>query len=85
MIDKAGLTLEVRQMALNVKTRNVSLTSQNEAFITERVASGRFANASEVVRAGLRLLADEEQRPDKGADRAAHRKQDNPAINVAGS
>ncbi len=51
-------------MALNVKTRNVSLTAENEIFIAERVASGRFANASEVVRAGLRLLVDEERRRD---------------------
>jgi antitoxin ParD1/3/4 len=49
-------------MPLNVKTRNVSLTPENEAFITERVASGRFSSASEVVRAALRLLADEERR-----------------------
>lgn len=49
-------------MPLNVKTRNVSLTPENEAFITERVASGRFGNASEVVRAALRLLEDDERR-----------------------
>ena len=49
-------------MPLNVKTRNVSLTLENEAFIIERVASGRFGNASEVVRAALRLLEDDERR-----------------------
>jgi antitoxin ParD1/3/4 len=31
-----------------------------EAFIDKQIASGRFNNASEVVRAGLRLLEDEE-------------------------
>ena len=49
-------------MTLNVKTRNVSLTPEIEAFINERVASGRFRSASEVVRAALRLLEDEEHR-----------------------
>jgi antitoxin ParD1/3/4 len=38
------------------KTRNVSLTPELEAFIDNRVASGRYGNASEVVRAALRLL-----------------------------
>jgi antitoxin ParD1/3/4 len=42
---------------------NVSLTPELEAFIDARVASGRYQTASEVVRAGLRLLeADEQER-----------------------
>ena len=49
-------------MAVIVKTRNVSLTPQLEAFIIGRVTSGRFRNASEVVRAALRLLEEEERR-----------------------
>jgi antitoxin ParD1/3/4 len=36
---------------------NVSLTSELEHFIEDRVKSGAFASSSEVVRAGLRLLA----------------------------
>jgi antitoxin ParD1/3/4 len=44
------------------KTRNVSLTPELEAFIDNRVASGRYGNASEVVRAALRLLIEQEQR-----------------------
>jgi antitoxin ParD1/3/4 len=42
-------------------TRNVSLTEELDRFITERVASGRYENASEVVRAALRSLEYEEQ------------------------
>ena len=49
-------------MPVNVKTRNVSLTPEIEAFIDGRVASGRFRSASEVVRAALRLLEEEERR-----------------------
>jgi antitoxin ParD1/3/4 len=45
---------------LSRKTRNVSLTPQLEAFIDGRVAVGRYRSASEVVRAGLRLLEEAE-------------------------
>lgn len=41
-------------------TRNVVLTEQNDEFIDSIVASGRFQNASEAMRAGLRLLETEE-------------------------
>ncbi|QYE34822.1 type II toxin-antitoxin system ParD family antitoxin [Polymorphobacter sp. PAMC 29334] len=37
-------------------TRNVSLTDFHDRFVGEIVAKGRFQNASEVVREGLRLL-----------------------------
>ena len=72
-------------MPLNVKPRNVSLTPENEVFIAERVASGRFANASEVVRAALRLLVDEERRLDMLAGRAAHPKRGGPPPDPTGS
>lgn len=39
---------------------NVSLTPELAAFIAVRVASGRYLSASEVVRAGLRLLERDE-------------------------
>ena len=39
-----------------MSTRNVSLTAPLDRFIDERVDSGDYQNASEVVRAGLRLL-----------------------------
>ena len=46
------------------KTMNVSLTPEIRAFVADRIASGRFQNASEVVRAALRLLEQDERRRD---------------------
>jgi antitoxin ParD1/3/4 len=43
-------------------TRNVNLTATLDKFVTAKVASGRYENASEVVRAGLRVLEQEERR-----------------------
>ena len=49
-------------------TRNVSLTEELDRFITSRVATGRYENASEVVRAALRSLEmDEEEQKEKMA------------------
>lgn len=59
-------------MPVNVKTRNVSLTPEIEAFIDNRVASGRFRSASEVVRAALRLLEEEERRQESVDQRGRH-------------
>jgi putative addiction module CopG family antidote len=44
----------------NQVSKNVSLTPELDALIGAEVASGRYQNASEVVRAALRLLADHE-------------------------
>ena len=41
-------------------TRNVNLTDQLERFVPEKVETGRFENAGEVVCAGLRALEREE-------------------------
>lgn len=41
-------------------TLNVSLTPELERFVQERVSSGRYQTASEVVREGLRLLESRE-------------------------
>ena len=40
---------------------SVDLSPQVETFIRDQVASGRYNNVSEVVRAGLRLLEDTER------------------------
>jgi antitoxin ParD1/3/4 len=37
-------------------TRNISLTEHFDRFVESSVKSGRYLNASEVVREGLRLL-----------------------------
>lgn len=42
-------------------TRNVNLTEHFDDFIETGIMSGRFSNASEVVREGLRLLEQREQ------------------------
>ena len=42
-------------------TRNVNLTDALDRFVLEKVESGRYEDASEVVRAALRTLEREEQ------------------------
>ena len=43
-------------------TRNVNLTHALDSFVLAKVESGRYENASEVVRAALRTLEREERR-----------------------
>jgi len=42
-------------------TRNVNLTEKLDQFVISKVESGRYENASEVVRAALRILEREEE------------------------
>ena len=42
------------------KGTSVTLGDHFDEFVSDQVTTGRFANVSEVVRAGLRLLEDEE-------------------------
>ena len=49
------------ERAAAMPTRNVNLTNELDRFVARKVKSGRYENASEVVRAGLRTLEREEQ------------------------
>jgi antitoxin ParD1/3/4 len=44
------------------RNTSISLGSYFDNFIQSRISAGRFKNASEVVRAGLRLLEEEENK-----------------------
>ena len=44
------------------RNTSVSLGNYFENFVDSRVSEGRFKNASEVIRAGLRLLEEEESK-----------------------
>jgi antitoxin ParD1/3/4 len=53
-------------------TRNGNLTDELDRFVLKKVKSGRFENASEVVRAALRTLEREERHLRGEARCAAH-------------
>ena len=44
------------------RNTSISIGDYFDSFIQNRISTGRFKNASEVVRAGLRLLEEEENR-----------------------
>jgi antitoxin ParD1/3/4 len=58
---RISLRPEVQEGAPQMPTRNVNLTDELDRFVLKKVESGRYENASEVVRAALRTLEREEQ------------------------
>lgn len=42
------------------KNKSITLGDHFDDFVDDQLTEGRFSNASEVIRAGLRLLEDEE-------------------------
>lgn len=44
------------------KNTSITLGKHFDGFIAQQIEKGRYASASEVVRAGLRLLEDNEQK-----------------------
>jgi len=50
------------QRLKKMKNTSISLGNYFDQFISSQVSTGRYKNVSEVVRAGLRLLEDEENK-----------------------
>ncbi len=44
-----------------IEKRTISLPAEHAAFIDKKVASGSYASASEVIRAGLRALQERDE------------------------
>jgi antitoxin ParD1/3/4 len=58
---KIGMRLRAIEEGAGMPTRNVNLTDELDRFVLSRVDSGRYENASEVVRDALRTLERQEQ------------------------
>jgi antitoxin ParD1/3/4 len=56
-LPKIGNLYQIVSMGRNT---SISLGDHFESFVDSKVSAGRFKNASEVIRAGLRLLEEEE-------------------------
>ena len=59
--DRIVSRFELSERAAAMPTRNVNLTDELDRFVTKKIKAGRYENASEVVRAGLRNLEREER------------------------
>jgi antitoxin ParD1/3/4 len=51
----------IQEGASKMPTMNISLTDELEMLIQEKVSSGMYHSASEVVREGLRLLREQDE------------------------
>jgi antitoxin ParD1/3/4 len=58
----------------NRVAKNVSITPELDHFVTTQIAFGRYQNASEVMRAALRLLEGEETVESRKRSRLADQK-----------
>ncbi len=47
---------------LKMKNTSISLGNYFDQFVSSQISAGRYKNVSEVIRAGLRLLEDEESK-----------------------
>ncbi len=55
------IAIELRETGNAMPTRNINLTDQLDRFVERQVSSGRYSNASEIVRDALHLLEEREQ------------------------
>jgi antitoxin ParD1/3/4 len=55
------MCIRTSQQEMPMPTRNINLTEHYDRFVAEQVDAGKYKNASEVLRAGLRLLEQQSQ------------------------
>ena len=61
IISVVSRKIKIKEESREMPTRNVNLTEYHDTFVAQLLESGRFRNASEVIRAGLRLLESQDR------------------------